>query len=88
MAPGPKLDDALAIVEGAAREAGRDPAAIGMEGRVNWREAGVDQLVEHIEGWRATGASHLSINTMGVGLGGVDGHLAVLTRAAEALELS
>jgi probable F420-dependent oxidoreductase len=87
MAPGPKLDDALALVEGAAREAGRDPAAIGMEGRVNWREAGVDQLVEHIDGWRATAATHVSINTMGSGLGGVDGHLAALAEAAGALGL-
>ena len=32
--PGPKLDDARAVVDAAAKEAGRDPAAIGMEGRV------------------------------------------------------
>src|SRR3954468_6830521 len=34
--PGPKLDEARAIVDGAAREAGRDPASLGMEGRVSW----------------------------------------------------
>ncbi len=87
MAPGPKLDDALAVLEDAARGAGRDPATIGMEGRVNWRDAGVDQLVAHIDGWRDAGATHVTINTMGVGLGAVDGHLAVLTETAEALRL-
>jgi hypothetical protein len=84
MGPGPKLDDALAAVAAGAAESGRDPSAIGMEGRVNWK-GDVDLLVEHIEGWRAAGASHLSINTMGAGLGGVDGHLAVLAEAAAAL---
>jgi len=86
MSPGPKLDAALAEVAAGAAEAGRDPSAIGLEGRVNWK-GDVDLLVEHIEGWRAAGASHLSINTMGVGLGGVDGHLAVIAEAASALGL-
>jgi probable F420-dependent oxidoreductase len=84
MAPGPKLDDALAQVAAGAAEAGRDPSAIGMEGRINWK-GDVDLLVEHLEGWRAAGASHLSINTMGADLGGVDGHLAVLAEVAAAL---
>jgi probable F420-dependent oxidoreductase len=86
MGPGPKLDDALAEVAAGATEAGRDPGAIGMEGRVNWK-GDADVLAEHVAGWRGVGASHLSINTMGSGLGGADGHLAVLEQAAEALGL-
>src|SRR5438874_5735690 len=39
--PGPRLDHARAVVEQAAREAGRDPASLGMEGRVSWGEQGV-----------------------------------------------
>jgi probable F420-dependent oxidoreductase len=84
MGPGPKLDAALAEVAAGAAEAGRDPATIGMEGRVNWK-GDVDVLAEHVAGWRAAGASHLSINTMGADLGGADGHLAVLEQAAAAL---
>jgi probable F420-dependent oxidoreductase len=34
--PGPHLDAAREIVERAAADAGRDPAAIGMEGRISW----------------------------------------------------
>jgi probable F420-dependent oxidoreductase len=86
MSPGPKLDDALAEVAAGAAEAGRDPSTIGLEGRVNWTGA-LDLLVGHTEGWRGAGASHLSINTMGADLGGVDGHLAVLAEAAGALGL-
>jgi probable F420-dependent oxidoreductase len=85
--PGERLDEARAIVEQAATEAGRDPKQLGMEGRASWTEAGVEKLVDHVERWRAAGASHLSINTMGVGLGAVDGHLAVLAEAAAALTL-
>ncbi len=85
--PGPKLDDARATVDAAAKEAGRDPAAIGMEGRVSWGEGGAATLVDHVERWRNAGTSHLSVNTMGAGLGAVDGHLDALTQAAEALGL-
>ena len=83
--PGPKLDAARAVIEQAARDAGRDPAAIGIDGRINWGEGGVDELVDHAGRWRDAGATHLSINTMGAGLAAVDDHLAVLTQASEAL---
>ena len=36
VAPGPALDEARGIVDQAAREAGRDPAGIGLEGRVSY----------------------------------------------------
>jgi probable F420-dependent oxidoreductase len=85
--PGPRLDEARTIVEQAAAEAGRDPAQIGMEGRVSWGDGGAEKLVDHVGRWRDAGASHVSVNTMGAGLRSVDGHLAALTTAAEALGL-
>jgi probable F420-dependent oxidoreductase len=86
MPPDSRLEDARQVIAQAAAEADRDPASIGMEGRVSWRDA--DRLVDHVGRWRAAGASHVSVNTMGSGLGGVDGHLAALTEAAEALQLA
>jgi probable F420-dependent oxidoreductase len=85
--PGEKLDEAKAIVDEAARAAGRDPAAIGMEGRISWGDGDVSRLVDHAGRWRKAGASHVSVNTMGSGLGGVDEHLRVLAAAADALEV-
>jgi probable F420-dependent oxidoreductase len=86
--PDQRLADALAVIAEAARGAGRDPARIGMEGRVSWTAAGgADKLADHVGRWRAAGASHLGVNTMGAGLGSVDGHLAALATAAEALGL-
>src|SRR5579863_2651155 len=73
--PGPKLDEARAIVDEAAREAGRDPAALGMEGRVSWGDKTLDKLAGQVGRWRAAGASHVSVNTMGAGLATVDDHL-------------
>ncbi|MBO0679426.1 LLM class F420-dependent oxidoreductase [Mycolicibacterium sp. S2-37] len=79
--PGPKLDEAMALVAEGAAGAGRDPATIGMEGRVNW--TGDDDAVRReVEAWSDAGASHVSINTMGAGLATVDDHLAVLARVA------
>jgi probable F420-dependent oxidoreductase len=83
--PGPKLDEARAIVDEAAHGAGRDPATLGMEGRVSWTDAGIDKVVEQVGRWREAGATHLSINTMNAGLGPVHGHLEVLAAVAGAL---
>jgi probable F420-dependent oxidoreductase len=83
--PGRQLDEARAIVSAAAIQAGRDPATLGMEGRVSWSSDGVEKVVDHIVRWRDSGATHVSINTMGAGLNTVDDHLAVLARVAELL---
>ncbi len=85
--PGPRLDEARAIVETAARDAGRDPATIGMEGRVSLGPDGVGKVVDHLGRWRAAGATHVAVNTMNAGLGPVDAHLDVLTKIAAALGL-
>ena len=86
--PGPALDEAKAVVAAAAIEAGRDPAAIGMEGRASWGSGGLDTMVDDVGGWSSAGVTHLSINTMGAELASVDEHLAVLDATAEGLGLT
>jgi len=85
--PGPEFDEARAIVEGAAIKAGRDPSSLGVESRVRWTSEGTPKLVEQVSQWRAAGATHVAIDTMRAGLGSVDGHLAVLSEVAAALNL-
>jgi probable F420-dependent oxidoreductase len=85
MAPGPQLDEARRIVTEAAAEADRDPAGLGMEGRLRWQED-QDQLATAMQQWQGAGATHLSVNTMGAGLKTVDDHLAALATAAEAVK--
>jgi probable F420-dependent oxidoreductase len=84
--PGPGLDAARTIVARSAEAAGRDPAAIGMEGRVDWN-GDRDDVLHRIEEWRATGATHLTINTMRAGMADVDAHLEVLAAVAARLPL-
>ena len=86
--PGPKLDEAKAVVDAAAIEAGRDPATIGIEGRANWGPAGLQTVLDDVGRWSRAGATHLSVNTMGAGLASVDEHLAALAAAAEGLGLT
>jgi probable F420-dependent oxidoreductase len=83
VAPGPDLDHARAVVADAAEAAGRDPATLGLEGRVTWNPEDPARFERQVGKWRDAGASHLAINTMNTGQVGVDGHLAVLARAAE-----
>ncbi|WP_101950900.1 LLM class F420-dependent oxidoreductase [Mycobacterium sp. 3519A] len=84
MGPGPQLDEARDIVARSAAAAGRDPSALGMEGRVNWR-GDRRQVADDLARWAAVGATHVSVNTMGAGLRSVDEHLAALTAVAENL---
>jgi probable F420-dependent oxidoreductase len=83
MAPGPQLDEARQIVTQAAAEAGRDPASLGMEGRLRWQQDR-DQLATTMRQWQDADATHLTVNTMGAGLKTVDDHLAALATTAEA----
>ena len=82
--PGPELTAAMTAVAAAATAAGRDPADLGMEGRLGWH-GDLDDLAQQAQRWRAAGATHVSLNTMGAGLTTPDEHLEVLVRAAEVL---
>jgi len=83
--PGGGLSDAQEIIAEAAREVGRDPANIKFEGRVNYVVDDPDLMVLHAGRWREAGASHISINTMGAGLEGVDAHINAISRLASLL---
>ncbi len=84
-APGPGLEHAREQVRRAAAAVGRDPASLGMEGRVSWT-GDPDKTAAGIAAWRAAGATHLSVNTMNAGLATVDDHLAALERVAADLK--
>jgi probable F420-dependent oxidoreductase len=87
MPPGPSLDEAKGQVEAAARDAGREPATLGMEGRITLAQQGIDQLDEVARRWRDAGATHVGINTMNAGLPSIDDHLKVLESCSTVLEL-
>lgn len=71
-------DESLAELErvhAVAREFGRDPSEIGLDGRLPLRAANSDAWAERADAWEASGASHMSIVTMDDGLRGADAHI-------------
>jgi probable F420-dependent oxidoreductase len=84
--PGPRVDEAIDTVRRAAEAAGRDPDGLGMEGRVGLVD-GVDAAAEQVAAWRRLGATHVAINTMGIGATGIDRHIAALAAVADAIAL-
>ena len=68
-----------------AKTAGRDPAAIGIEGRVSITQGDEDDWNKAAAAWDETGATHLSVNTMRAGLKGPDQHIEAIRRFKDAV---
>jgi probable F420-dependent oxidoreductase len=69
---------------GWVEEAGRNPAAIGVEQRIDISSGTPDDWRREAEEWEGLGATHLSV-TAREGAQGPDAHIALITRAAEVL---
>lgn len=77
----PPDDEARGMLErlrGYARAAGRDPGAIGIEARLTVAQVPRREWAGYVDRWRALGATHLGVNTMGAGLPSPQAHLDVL----------
>ncbi len=68
-----------------ATEAECDPNSIGLEPQLNVGRGDPETWRSFVEGWRALGATHLCLSTMGNGFTSPAQHVAVLTRAADVL---
>ncbi|HEY3998849.1 MAG TPA: LLM class F420-dependent oxidoreductase, partial [Candidatus Xenobia bacterium] len=64
--------------------AGKSWRGFGIEARLN-AAGGPEQWRKSFEEWRSLGATHISVNTMGAGLHGVDEHLRLLREVREAV---
>jgi probable F420-dependent oxidoreductase len=74
-------DDARGQVErlrAYAAEAGRDPAEVGIEARLSLGAVPEKEWADFAAGWQELGATHLCVNTMGMGLKSPSEHAAVL----------
>ena len=72
----------LARLHREARRAGRSPASIGVETRVQAAGRSVDEQVASARAWRDAGATHLTLNTMGAGLRGAGAHIGAMVAFA------
>lgn len=68
----------LERVRAYAVESGRDPAEIGFEARLTLGSVPERDWPAFVQGWRELGATHLCVNTMGMGLRTPADHAAVL----------
>jgi len=66
-----------------ATKAGRDPKAIGIEGRISYAADKQDSWEKMAAAWDEVGATHLSVNTMKAGLQGPDQHIEAIKRFKE-----
>ena len=73
---------AIEKVHAYAREAGRDPNRIGIEGRISHGQNSEDAWRKELEAWRNLGATHASFNTMKAGLNSPRAHLDAIRRFA------
>jgi probable F420-dependent oxidoreductase len=85
MQPG---DDAKGTVERLqvfAKEAGRDPADIGMEPRINLGDGDPEFWQEQARVWEDMGATHVSVNTMRAGLNSPQDHINAIQQFKEVI---
>jgi probable F420-dependent oxidoreductase len=73
----------MEAIRGEAESAGRDPAAIGVEGRVWTRSADETAWARFLETWSGEAFSHLSFITMESGYTSTDQHIAAIRRFKE-----
>ena len=73
--PGDRAHELWATCHEYCKEYGRDPATLGLEGRLESWKVDEDRWKEAVDAWREMGARHASVNTMFDGLKGVEQHL-------------
>ena len=74
---------AIARFRELVKAAGRDPAKVGLEGRINAATVAREDWPREIEWWRGVGATHVELNTMDAKYRSIDEHLEALARFLE-----
>jgi probable F420-dependent oxidoreductase len=84
--PGEDGRKAIARMHGYAREAGRDPASIGIEGRVVVVGRAPEEWLNQVKAWEELGATYLSVGTGGGGFKSPRQHIEALRRFKEVVD--
>ena len=72
-------------MRGYASDAGRDPDAIGIEGRINAAGRTPEEWRAEYESWQAIGATHIHVHTLQGGLAAPQDHIDLIRRVRDAL---
>jgi probable F420-dependent oxidoreductase len=87
----PPDDEGIATIERIreyVREEGRNPDEFGMEARISLMDKSPDVWQQEFEGWKRLNASHISVNTMRMGLKSPADHIDMIRRFAELIYIS
>ncbi|HEU4340422.1 MAG TPA: LLM class F420-dependent oxidoreductase [Candidatus Binatia bacterium] len=85
LAPDATCRSAIKKIRTYARDAGRDPQEIGIEGRISIGQRSAESWLKELEAWKDLGATHLTANTMKAGLAAPAAHIDAIRRFKEAL---
>ena len=86
--PGAASQATVDRMHGMVREAGRDPKAFGIEGRITLSQIPEADWAKELEAWRAMrGITHLCVHTANMGLAKPADHVAALRRFRETVGL-
>jgi probable F420-dependent oxidoreductase len=80
MSPDEKCKTTIKKIHSYAKEAGRDPSMMGIEGRISYGQGSLETWTRELEAWRKLGATHVSFNTMKAGLNGPGAHIEAIRR--------
>lgn len=86
MQPGEQAQRQVDLFRNAAAQAGRDPQSVGIEARITLRDPSPDAWRAQLDGWRTLGATHASVNTMGINLQGPQAHIDMLRHFREVMQ--
>ena len=75
----------MARIQSHAVAAGRDPAALGLEGRLAVGGKQPEEWLAEVKDWEDFGATHLCIETRRAGLRSITDHIDALRRFKEAV---
>jgi len=78
--PDEKCRAAIDKIFAHAKAAGRDPATIGIEGRLAIGRRPPDEWIGDVKAWKQLGATHLTVNTMKAGLATPSAHIEAIRR--------
>ena len=85
LAPDEKCRAAIEKIRAYAKEAGRDPDTIGIEGRISYGQGSPDAWTQDLQAWKQLGATHASFNTMKAGLKTPSSHIEAIRRFSKVL---
>jgi probable F420-dependent oxidoreductase len=88
MGPDEKCQAAIEKIRAYAKETGRDPDQIGIEGRMHYDKGSAETWVKELEAWKKLGATHVSLNTMKAGLTSPAAHIEAIRRFQKATAAS